>query len=66
MVPDGVVAAGLQVPGIGKVAEQTLSALGITTCSQLLQQRALLKALFKPTSSNFFLQVSGRLGAAGS
>jgi hypothetical protein len=37
-----------------------LHALGIHSCSELLEQRALLTALFKPASSNFFLQVSLR------
>eukprot|EP00775_Hariotina_reticulata_P011310 gene11310-11460_t len=51
-----------KVPGIGKVSEQVLHALGIHSCSELLEQRALLFALFKPASSNFFLQVGLGLG----
>jgi nucleotidyltransferase/DNA polymerase involved in DNA repair len=31
-----------KVPGIGKVSEQTLQALGVNVCEDLLQQRALL------------------------
>jgi hypothetical protein len=46
--------------GIGKVTEQTLAALGTTTCGQLLEQRGLLGALFKPASIEHF-QVMPRL-----
>eukprot|EP00879_Flechtneria_rotunda_P019902 GHRR01020918.1.p1 GENE.GHRR01020918.1~~GHRR01020918.1.p1 ORF type:complete len:692 (+),score=273.23 GHRR01020918.1:531-2606(+) len=51
-----------KVSGIGKVAEQTLNALGITTCSQLHSQRGLLAALVSTISSDFFLRVSLGLG----
>lgn len=53
----------LQVPGIGKVSEQTLNALGITSCGHLLQQRALISALFSSISSHFFLSAGLGLGA---
>jgi DNA polymerase kappa len=52
----------LQVPGIGKVSEQTLNALGITTCGHLLQQRALISALFSSISAHFFLSAGLGLG----
>jgi DNA polymerase kappa len=50
------------VPGIGKVSEQTLNALGITTCGHLLQQRALISALFSNISAHFFLSAGLGLG----
>jgi DNA polymerase kappa len=51
-----------QVPGIGKVSEQTLNALGITICGHLLQQRALIAALFSSISARFFLSAGLGLG----
>jgi hypothetical protein len=42
--------AAAQVPGIGKVQEQTLTALGVSRCGQLLEQCGLLAALFSPVS----------------
>ena len=51
-----------QVPGIGKVCESTLAALGITTCGQLLPSRGLLAALVTRTSLEFFLHVGLGLG----
>ncbi|KAF6260719.1 hypothetical protein COO60DRAFT_856036 [Scenedesmus sp. NREL 46B-D3] len=51
-----------KVPGIGKVSEQTLNALGITTCGQLLQQRGLIAALFSSISARFFLGAGLGLG----
>lgn len=42
------------IAGIGKVTEQTLNALGISTCGQMLQQRGLLSALFKPATVEHF------------
>ncbi|KAG9355060.1 hypothetical protein JZ751_001773 [Albula glossodonta] len=47
-----------KVPGIGKVTEKMLGALGITTCSQLYQKGALLSLLFSETSWHHFLQIS--------
>lgn len=40
--------------GIGKVTEELLSGLGIVTCEDLFNQRALLSVLFKVTSQNPF------------
>ncbi|XP_043563330.1 DNA polymerase kappa [Chiloscyllium plagiosum] len=51
-----------KVPGIGKVTEKMLNALGITTCTQLYQQGALLSILFSESSSYHFLQISLGLG----
>ncbi|NXX83135.1 POLK polymerase, partial [Urocolius indicus] len=47
-----------KVPGIGKVTEKMLKALGIVTCSQLYQQRALLSLLFSEASWRNFLDIS--------
>ncbi|XP_028661523.2 DNA polymerase kappa isoform X1 [Erpetoichthys calabaricus] len=52
-----------KVPGIGKVTEKMLKALGITTCSELRQQGALLSLLFSETSWHHFLQISLGLGS---
>ncbi|NXC32970.1 POLK polymerase, partial [Campylorhamphus procurvoides] len=47
-----------KVPGIGKVTEKMLKALGIVTCSELYQQRALLSLLFSEVSWRNFLDIS--------
>ncbi|KAM4745143.1 DNA polymerase kappa [Anableps anableps] len=47
-----------KVCGIGKVSEKMLNALGITTCSDLSQQMALLSLLFSETSWHHFIQIS--------
>ncbi|KAM4708222.1 DNA polymerase kappa [Discoglossus pictus] len=47
-----------KVPGIGKVTEKMLKALGITTCTDLYQQRALLSLLFSEISWHNFLNIS--------
>ncbi|XP_061875433.1 DNA polymerase kappa isoform X2 [Colius striatus] len=52
-----------KVPGIGKVTEKMLKALGIVTCSQLYQQRALLSLLFSEASWRNFLAISLGLGS---
>ncbi|XP_033634721.1 DNA polymerase kappa-like isoform X2 [Asterias rubens] len=52
-----------KVSGIGKVTEKLLSSLGIHTCTDLFQQRALLQLLFSPTSSQHFLGISLGLGS---
>ncbi|KAJ1209255.1 hypothetical protein NDU88_004633 [Pleurodeles waltl] len=52
-----------KVPGIGKVTEKMLKALGITTCTDLYQQRALLALLFSETSWHNFLHISMGLGS---
>ncbi|KAM3939241.1 DNA polymerase kappa [Leptodactylus fuscus] len=52
-----------KVPGIGKVTEKMLRALGITTCTDLYQQRAQLSLLFSDTSWRNFLHISLGLGS---
>ncbi|NWU89163.1 POLK polymerase, partial [Upupa epops] len=52
-----------KVPGIGKVTEKMLKALGIETCSELYQQRALLSLLFSEASWHNFLDISLGLGS---
>ncbi|NXY10977.1 POLK polymerase, partial [Pteruthius melanotis] len=52
-----------KVPGIGKVTEKMLKALGIVTCSELYQQRALLSLLFSELSWRNFLDISLGLGS---
>ncbi|XP_070689900.1 DNA polymerase kappa [Pempheris klunzingeri] len=47
-----------KVSGIGKVSEKMLNALGITSCSDLGQQMALLSLLFSETAWHHFMQVS--------
>uniref|UniRef100_A0A1A8HC83 DNA polymerase kappa n=2 Tax=Nothobranchius korthausae TaxID=1143690 RepID=A0A1A8HC83_9TELE len=52
-----------KICGIGKVNEKMLKALGITTCSHLQQQMALLSLLFSETSWHYFMQMSLGLGS---
>lgn len=52
-----------KVPGIGKVTEKMLQALGVTTCTDLYQQRALLSLLFSEISWHNFLNISLGLGS---
>lgn len=52
-----------KVSGIGKVTEKMLKALGIITCTDLYQQRALLSLLFSETSWHYFLRISLGLGS---
>ncbi|XP_058848404.1 DNA polymerase kappa-like isoform X2 [Acipenser ruthenus] len=52
-----------KVPGIGKVTEKMLRALGITTCAELYQQGALLTLLFSETSWHHFMEISLGLGS---
>ncbi|XP_004613190.2 DNA polymerase kappa isoform X1 [Sorex araneus] len=52
-----------KVSGIGKVTEKMLKALGITTCTELYQQRALLSLLFSETSWHYFLHIALGLGS---
>uniref|UniRef100_A0A8C7U470 DNA polymerase kappa n=1 Tax=Oncorhynchus mykiss TaxID=8022 RepID=A0A8C7U470_ONCMY len=49
--------------GIGKVTEKMLGALGITSCSHLGQEMALLALLFSETSWHHFLHISMGLGS---
>uniref|UniRef100_A0A673UDR8 DNA polymerase kappa n=1 Tax=Suricata suricatta TaxID=37032 RepID=A0A673UDR8_SURSU len=52
-----------KVSGIGQVTEKMLKALGIITCTELYQQRALLSLLFSETSWHHFLHISLGLGS---
>ncbi|KAM6930832.1 DNA polymerase kappa [Xenentodon cancila] len=52
-----------KVCGIGKVSEKMLKALGITSCSHLGQQMALLSLLFSETAWHHFMEVSLGLGS---
>ncbi|XP_057596876.1 DNA polymerase kappa [Hippopotamus amphibius kiboko] len=52
-----------KVSGIGKVTEKLLKALGIITCTELYQQRALLSLLFPETSWHYFVHISLGLGS---
>ncbi|XP_049435518.1 DNA polymerase kappa isoform X1 [Epinephelus fuscoguttatus] len=52
-----------KVSGIGKVSEKMLNALGVSSCSHLRQQMALLSLLFSETSWHHFMQVSLGLGS---
>ncbi|XP_019337975.1 DNA polymerase kappa isoform X2 [Alligator mississippiensis] len=52
-----------KVPGIGKVTEKLLKALGILTCSELYQQRAPISLLFSETSWRNFMDISLGLGS---
>ncbi|XP_053910455.1 DNA polymerase kappa isoform X1 [Cuculus canorus] len=52
-----------KVPGVGKVTEKMLKALGIVTCSELYQQRALLSLIFSEASWRNFLDISLGLGS---
>ncbi|KAM9744423.1 DNA polymerase kappa [Menidia menidia] len=52
-----------KVCGIGKVSEKMLKALGITNCSHLGQQMALLSLLFSETAWHHFMEVSLGMGS---
>ena len=47
----------LQIPGIGKVTERMLNALGIMSCQDLFEQRGLVYLLFSPSSYQHFSRV---------
>lgn len=48
-----------------QVTEQILKALGLYTCSDLIANRGLLAALFKPLSVDFFIRTGLGLGQTG-
>ncbi|XP_076015925.1 DNA polymerase kappa isoform X2 [Genypterus blacodes] len=52
-----------KVCGIGKVSEKLLKALGVSSCSDLGQQMAMLSLLFSETAWHHFMQVSLGLGS---
>ncbi|XP_031550254.1 DNA polymerase kappa-like [Actinia tenebrosa] len=51
-----------KISGIGRVSEQMLKALGITTCSDLYDRRGLIVLLHSNISSRFLIAVSLGLG----
>lgn len=51
-----------KITGIGRVSEQMLKALGITTCSDLYDKKGLIVLLHSSISSRFFIAVSLGLG----
>lgn len=52
-----------KISGIGKVTEKLLNAIGIQTCADLFEKRALLFLLFSNTMSNYFLRISVGVGS---
>ena len=46
----------LQISGIGKVSERMLNTLGIQTCEDIYDQRAILYLLFSKSMFQFLLQ----------
>jgi len=52
-----------KVPGVGRVTEATLAALGVGTCGQLYAARGLVFCLFGPATADFLLAAS--LGCGG-
>lgn len=53
----------MQIPGVGKVTEQVLQALGVSTCSDLISHAALLTALLSDISSSSLIEAGLGLGA---
>lgn len=51
-----------KISGIGKVTEQQLNALGVTTCGGLWEHRAILGLLFSEITFETFLKISLGLG----
>ena len=47
-----------KIPGIGKVSERILQALGVETGAQLLRERVLIARLFRERTANFFLRIA--------
>ncbi|PVD19957.1 hypothetical protein C0Q70_20451 [Pomacea canaliculata] len=52
-----------KISGIGRVTEQLLRALGITHCSDLYCQRALLYHLYSSVSFNYFMRIACGIGS---
>lgn len=52
-----------KIPGIGKVSEKILNELGISTCSQIIQERVKLFAVFSQSSFEFFLSSALGIGS---
>ena len=47
-----------------QVTEQVLTALGMSTCSDIIAKRGLVSALFKPLSADFFIKAGLGFGQA--
>ncbi|KAI9323231.1 hypothetical protein BX666DRAFT_1884537 [Dichotomocladium elegans] len=45
-----------KIPGVGRVTERVLMALGVETCSDIYEKRAVLYRLLSPASFRFILQ----------
>eukprot|EP01135_Chromosphaera_perkinsii_P010373 Nk52_evm45s2118 gene=Nk52_evmTU45s2118 len=52
-----------KIPGVGRVSEKMLKALGIETCKDLFDKRHVIQLLFSESSFNFFLRASLGLGS---
>ncbi|XP_052099685.1 DNA polymerase kappa-like [Mytilus californianus] len=52
-----------KISGIGKVSETMLNALGVYTCKDLYEQRALLYHLYSPISFNYFMRICLGIGS---
>ncbi|CAG5120115.1 unnamed protein product [Candidula unifasciata] len=53
-----------KIPGIGKVTEKLLEALGVITCQDLHTQRAVLYRVFSPTSFHHFMNIALGIGSS--
>eukprot|EP00891_Asterochloris_glomerata_P005434 jgi/Astpho2/5434/e_gw1.00076.4.1_t len=51
-----------KVPGIGRVTEELLKSLGVEKCSDLINKRGMLAALFSPLAMESFLSAGLGLG----
>lgn len=47
-----------KVPGVGRVMESTLAALGVRTCGDVVEQRGMVQALFSAAQSDFLLRAA--------
>ncbi|XP_070208820.1 DNA polymerase kappa-like [Littorina saxatilis] len=52
-----------KIAGIGRVTEQLLGALGISTCKDMFEQRALLYHLYSSVSFSYFMRVACGIGS---
>lgn len=51
-----------QIPGVGRVTERVLEALGVHTCSDIYAKRAILYKLLSPAHFQFLLKSCLGLG----
>ncbi|KAJ8304151.1 hypothetical protein KUTeg_017734 [Tegillarca granosa] len=52
-----------KISGIGKVTEQMLNAVGVVTCTDLYNKRALLYHLYSQISFNYFMRICLGIGS---